>query len=136
MRWIYLLFSNYFFKIIFFTSSTWGNATRGLFHFYTKSSKIQSFKRLHHHEVRTLGLKFRSRKEGLIRREVDFIVLVLFFWFHCECCDYGFLIKVMGNNKNKDKHLGVIRGGVVKSAKVAKWQQCSQSWRREIDKIA
>jgi hypothetical protein len=76
MRWIYLLFSNFFSQDHFFTSSTWGDATRGLSHFYMKSSKIQSFERLHHHEVRTLGLKFRSRKEGLVRWEVDFIVLV------------------------------------------------------------
>ncbi len=71
-------FPIFFLKIIFFTSSTWGDATKGLSHFYMKSSKIQSFERLHHHEVRTLGLKFRSRKEGLVRWEVDFIVLVFF----------------------------------------------------------
>jgi hypothetical protein len=51
-----------------------------------KSSKIQSFERLHHHEVRALGLKFRSRKEGLVRWEVDFIVFVFFF---------GFVVKVV-----------------------------------------
>lgn len=106
-------FSNFFLKIIFLTSSTWGDAIKGLFHFYTKSLKTQSFKRLHHHEVRALGLKFRSRKERLVRWEV---VLV---WFCCEGHGYGFLIKVMGNNKNKDRHLGVIQGNVVERAKVA-----------------
>jgi hypothetical protein len=28
----------------------------------------------------------------------------------------------MGNNKNKDRHLGVIQGNVVERAKVANWQ--------------
>ncbi len=69
---------------MFFSSSYFLQALLGamlLEDFLHKSSKIQSFKRLHHHEVRALGLKFRSRKEGLVMWEVDFIVLVFFLGF-------------------------------------------------------
>jgi hypothetical protein len=63
---------------MFFSSSYFLQDLLGTFPFLHKSSKIQSFKRLHHHEVRALGFKFRSRKEGLVMWEVDFIVLVFF----------------------------------------------------------
>jgi hypothetical protein len=54
---------------------------------------------------------------------------MFFFEFGCEgCCDYYFLVKVMyahlvkvmGNSRDMDKHLSIIRDGVTKRARTTK----------------
>ncbi len=41
----------------------------------------------------------------------------------------------MGNNKNKERHLGVKRGGAIKKANDVEWQWHCWAWIKEAQEI-
>lgn len=42
----------------------------------------------------------------------------------------------MGNNKNKERHLGVKWGGIIEKANAIEWQWHCWTWIREAQEIA
>ncbi len=59
----------------------------------------------------------------------------MWLWFSCQGYGYAQLLQVMGNTRDKNRRLGVIRGGAIKRVKVIK-QHHVQPWRREVQKIS